>query len=741
MKQFLVILFIGLLLFSLAGCDSEESEEYTLTLKTKGPGTVTPEPSEYTYDKETKVPLKAKPNEDGKFDKWEGNVTEPEKEETKVLVNKNLTVTAIFEEETSPSIDPESVEFNKNEPEDIEISINWGGASEIENISQNQEPIDDSYYSLTDDTLVISKDFLEDIDGDCELVIIFEDGQEATLTIEDQSSLLDNNLEKSFELDKNYIVEGDLYLEAGTLDLNGYKLDIRGGLYLVGGNMKFNGGQIELEDNFELTDGKLELDSGKTLNVPGSANINGGTLDLNEGHLKITENLLHSGGTIKINSGNLEINEDYRIQSQKDDGFDESSGVLSMQSADDSLRVDGDFITQSTESHKDKLKNGTFKLEGDFRQIDGHEENFAATEDHVMVFCGNYTQAINFATPIDSYFQRLEIDQGDYFETNIKLESGLKLSSLTSEDEIFIHSEYSKKLYGNIDILVDNLKTSYIKFKGERIDFNGGNMEIDNLNADGNVELNGGTMNLPGEQIVMDSGQLNLSGGTISLDQLKIGSSRNTQATGNIDDGTVVTNRLVIDEKCQFNMTKANGYVLVGEDFVNLSDEIKDSLAEGTIELYGKIYDYTFDENMRPISAGEDLKFVFSNKSDTEPEISFKSEDSYLHDLYLLNFSEEVEYDPDKIKGEVYNIEQDDSDGNKISSPIEIETGGREELIAKLQKEEETVTAKLESLDEDIVRVEDDNTLIGEDAGLAKIKVIFDEDQDNYYHQLVEVTE
>lgn len=87
----------------------------------------------------------------------------------------------------------------------------------------------------------------------------------------------------------------------------------------------------------------------------GDLNLSTGTLDLNGHKLTITGNLIHSGGTILVNGGELEIQGDYRIQTLNGEDYTTSAGILNMTNETDTVRVLGDFVMQSTKSHKDKL--------------------------------------------------------------------------------------------------------------------------------------------------------------------------------------------------------------------------------------------------------------------------------------------------------------------------------------------------------------------------------------------------
>jgi chitodextrinase len=53
-------------------------------------------------------------------------------------------------------------------------------------------------------------------------------------------------------LDGDRVYEGDLYIQGGTIDLNGYKLEVKGELIQTGGTMYINGGQLEVEGDYRI---------------------------------------------------------------------------------------------------------------------------------------------------------------------------------------------------------------------------------------------------------------------------------------------------------------------------------------------------------------------------------------------------------------------------------------------------------------------------------------------------------
>ena len=156
-----------------------------------------------------------------------------------------------------------------------------------------------------------------------------------------------------------------------------------------------------------------------------------GTIDLNGHTLTINGNLLQPSGQMYIDGGTLEVNGDYRIQSyEKNSVTDEmeytnSSGYLNMSKANDFVKINGSFYTQSICGETDRiysqprnlLSAGTMEISGDFKQITGVDagnyyaktsNNFACKDTHTVILNGNNIQTVHFDNT-NSYFNKLKL--------------------------------------------------------------------------------------------------------------------------------------------------------------------------------------------------------------------------------------------------------------------------------------------------------------------------------------------
>ena len=227
-------------------------------------------------------------------------------------------------------------------------------------------------------------------------------------------------LETPVYLGKEHKMNSDLevYPEKGVSlsnnawNLNGHTLTIHGkdGIYENNeGNINSASGKLVIDKDLVLKSGSI---TGGNTEVKGNTRLQGAnvSLDLEENKMNIADSLIQENGSVNVNGGTLEIGGDYRIQTFNpvDGSYGESNGVLQMTNSKDYVLVQGDFVTQSTNAHYQKLTNGTLELKGNFTQLNGSENNFDASQNHKVILSGNEGQTAIFES-LYSQFNILEI--------------------------------------------------------------------------------------------------------------------------------------------------------------------------------------------------------------------------------------------------------------------------------------------------------------------------------------------
>ncbi len=395
---------------------------------------------------------------------------------------------------------------------------------------------------------------------------------------------------------------------------------------------------VKLIDNnckVSFADGGL---SGWTLEdnevIDGDLNLSGGTLDLNGHKLTITGSLIQSGGNVFVNGGELNVQGDYRIQKLNESGYTESSGTLTMKNDSDAVKVGGDFVMQSTQSHDGLLSAGTLEVSGDLtRKLGGTNYGLYASGTHTTVLNGFQKQTLHL------YGSNI---------TNLKIEN-------TSADGVDIISAVfvDGKLY-NTDSIVTNSSNLFItestEFPDNRWNYDMSfyrNRTISSgLSIGGSVYVNS---SLTLEKNPPDNAH------SVNDYSLKVeGDVWICSGTLNINDGKLYIggdfNLSSIDKENSYGylyMQNTDGYIFVNGNMyvhsINRSSSYyydKNKLTAGTIEIKGDFtqrnYDYYSKSNFY---CSDNHRVILSgNKLQT---ISFASTYSQFNILDVQNFSED----------------------------------------------------------------------------------------------------
>ena len=92
----------------------------------------------------------------------------------------------------------------------------------------------------------------------------------------------------------------------------------------------------------------------------------------------------------------------FRSRTENEDGtykYGYSTGFLTMTDESDRVIVNGDFVTDSSVNHSEKLTAGVMTIGGNFTQLNSNNGryNFAANGNHKVVFKSNAEHNISFA--------------------------------------------------------------------------------------------------------------------------------------------------------------------------------------------------------------------------------------------------------------------------------------------------------------------------------------------------------
>ncbi|EIC06225.1 Fibronectin type III domain protein, partial [Acetivibrio thermocellus YS] len=233
--------------------------------------------------------------------------------------------------------------------------------------------------------------------------------------------------------------------------------------------------------------------------------LESGSLNLNGYNLTIEGNLIHSGGTLNINGGKLIVKGDYRIQKESVNAqgqitYGGSDGILHMTNENDYVCVEGNFVTQSYYSHSSRLTDGVLEVKGDFIQKKhqssyAYRDNFYASGKHKTILSGEKLQKVSFETA-ESRFNILELR--NYSEDGVEFNQPLNANT-------FIDNGCKVKFAGSGAIgwtlADDETYEGDLYLGGGVLDLNGHELKVTGnlIQSGGTIDINGGKLYIEGD--------------------------------------------------------------------------------------------------------------------------------------------------------------------------------------------------------------------------------------------------
>ena len=263
--------------------------------------------------------------------------------------------------------------------------------------------------------------------------------------------------------------------------------------------------------------------------VNGNLTLKGGTLDLQGSTLTVNGNLYQQGGELKINGGKLIVKGDYIVRGATIDDY--SYGKLYMTNISDYILVEGNFVMDSYNDHSAYLTAGTLEIKGNFTQVStlhsqyGYNSyNFCTSGTHKVILSGNTKQIVSFEdySSTGSHFNILEIkntsSEGVEFASQVIVMNELKPTTtpiITPSNLRLNQDSFNTQGSWEYDLIVDeysrdwNLQEDQIiqkdlYLKSYTIDLNGSTLTINgNLyQQGGELKINGGKLIVKGDYIV-----------------------------------------------------------------------------------------------------------------------------------------------------------------------------------------------------------------------------------------------
>ena len=313
--------------------------------------------------------------------------------------------------------------------------------------------------------------------------------------------------------------------------------------------------------SYDNVGGELGYTLSEDVETDGDMILIDGVMDLNGHTLIVNGDLIQAKGEIKINNGRLIVKGNYRQQNKVGENYGASSAKLVMTNANDFVKVEKDFIIDTSVSNKNNQTNGTFVLGGNLEfYSDSNSLGFCPTDSFVLMLAGQTEQSLNNFKIKKEYANRIEYSNDT-----------LKLSSLMVDDSVnnLVVSGSELSISKIIDVKDTDMQVKVNLPLGSKIigDVYTGRLYVETELSD-DIEING---MLEGGPTI--SGNVTVKGNADVYD-LKMNS-------GFLD----ITGNLIVQ---YIHMTHEDDRVRVQGDFIKeYRSYSKNELTDGVLEIGG----------------------------------------------------------------------------------------------------------------------------------------------------------
>lgn len=313
----------------------------------------------------------------------------------------------------------------------------------------------------------------------------------------------------------------------------------------------------------------------------GNLYLAAGTLDLNGHSLTIKGDLIQSGGIVDVNRGTLIIEGSYRIGTENisEDGqkvYNQSSGRLKMNNPEDLVKIEGDFVTYSLYNHNGYFTEGILEVKGNFNQRTSNSYNFYATNNHKLILCGESLQRIEFSNS-SSKINILEIkntsDEGVEFTSQVMVDGKVINNStpVIKGENLYIRGRnftgldiwrHDLSVNGNHILNRDIIIEGDLYLKGGTLNLNGYNLTVA-----GNLIHSSGDLNVNGGQLFVEKNYRIQSKNVASDGTVTYGNSSGRLIMTNENDYVLVGGRFVTQSRYNHSSYLTAGILEVKGDF------------------------------------------------------------------------------------------------------------------------------------------------------------------------------
>ncbi|MCR4801981.1 MAG: PKD domain-containing protein, partial [Lachnospiraceae bacterium] len=425
-----------------------------------------------------------------------------------------------------------------------------------------------NYNNLTAGTMWIGGDFTQTVTNSSHADNFAASGSHKVILCGDKKQTITFSSECSYfnvlEL-QNDEVYSDCVIPARQVIDNGYTVNYKEGV--AGWTLEEN---MIIEDDLYITSG---------------------VLDLNGHKLVVNGNLILGDGQLKVNEGSLVVKKDMRLQGKTaNNTYSISNAQMYMQSEKDYILVQGDFYFQSNRNHSGMLTDGTLELKGNFVVCEAMNGYFVAINNHTIMFTGTTEQNIN-NSKIDSNYATTNNAFANVVINNSSNAFVKNNTNITVNGTI---DDISGNVGGEKAICINKLsQINNYEYSGtvglKSAQTCDANLTIGGaLHVNGGFNANGKTIKVG--SVVVNDGAFNVNGGTILIDgDFFFNPNNNSFVMKNALDYVLVGGNFTTLSYNNNNGNLTNGVLEVKGNFLHYSNAFFYATENHKVILSGKL--------------------------------------------------------------------------------------------------------------------------------------------------------
>lgn len=237
--------------------------------------------------------------------------------------------------------------------------------------------------------------------------------------------------------------------------------------------------------------------------IEGDLHLIAGTLDLGGHQLTVNGSLIQADGVINVNGGKLIVEKDLRTQQwtgeKENETYMDGYGTLEMKNSEDYVLIKGDYLDGSRLNGI--LKAGTLEIQGDFNKLNETGESWMSENGLSVIFSGGQNQKA-WSDSGRAVISKLEIKNKNgaavEFGDGVTVKDALAANGNRTVGSLSVYggTEFDSKIFdGNLKIVSEGTMLEDFEVAGD-LEVLSGLTVKSVLNVHGNVIVKGGCLTL-----------------------------------------------------------------------------------------------------------------------------------------------------------------------------------------------------------------------------------------------------